>query len=258
MDSDFSTQYTILSNVQLERALTNDFSVSLGYVNSLGRNMPVLVDTNLVPTGLTLADGRPIFSTAVTSATRVNPTFNHVDTFRSVGRGTYNALTVTMNKRMSHGFQAQASYTLAKGEDNAPLTGTYVVGSQDDRLSDPTNVDRDNGVTPFNQTHTFVLSGLIQPKVSGGGVGAAILNNNQLGFIAQWNSGLPFNIRSNRDLKLDGVQNDRPIDIDRNTGRLGRVLNVDMRYVRFRISDACGRSCSWKRRTSSTSSTSPG
>jgi hypothetical protein len=233
MDGDFSTQYTILSNVQLERALTNDFSVSLGYVNSLGRNMPVLVDTNLTPTGLTLADGRPIFSTAVTSATRVNPTINHVDTFRSIGRGTYNALTVTVNKRMSHGFQAQASYTLAKGEDDAPLTGTYVVGSGDDRLSDPTNVDRDQGVTPFNQTHTFVLSGLIQPKVSGGGVGAAILNNNQLGFIVQANSGLPFNIRSNRDLNLDGVQNDRPIGIDRNTGRLGRVLNVDMRYVRF-------------------------
>ena len=233
MDPDFSTQYTILSNVQLERALTDDFSVSVGYVNSLGRNMPVLVDTNLVPTGQTLADGRPIFSTAVTSATRVNQTFNHVDTFQSIGKGTYNALTVTVNKRMSHGIQAQASYTLAKGEDTSPLTGTYVVGSGDDRLSDPTSVDRDKGVAPFNQTHTFVFSGLLAPKVSGSGVGPALLNNNQLGFILQANSGLPFNIRANRDLNLDGVQNDRPIGIDRNTGRLGRVFNVDARYVRF-------------------------
>ena len=233
MDADFSTQYTILSNVQLERALTNDFSVSLGYVNSLGRNMPILVDTNIVPTGQTLADGRPIFSAAVTSATRVNQTFNHVDTFRSIGRGTYNALTVTVNKRMSHGFQAQASYTLAKGEDNSPLTGTYVVGSGDDRLSDPTNVDRDRGLTPFNQTHTFVFSGLLAPKVSGGGIGAALINHNQLGFIVQANSGLPFNVRANRDLNVDGVQNDRPVGIDRNTGRLGRVFNVDARYVRF-------------------------
>ena len=32
---------------------------------------------------------------------------------------------------------AQATYTLAQGEDNAPLTGTYVVGSGDDRVSDP-------------------------------------------------------------------------------------------------------------------------
>jgi hypothetical protein len=233
MDEDFSTQYTILSNVQLERALSNDFSVSVGYVNSIGRNMPVLVDTNLIPTGQTLADGRPVFSTAVTSATRVNPAFNHVDTFLSAGEGTYNAFTVTMNKRMSHGFQAQASYTLAKGSDNAPLTGTYVVGSGDDRLSDPTSLDRDEGVVPFNQTHTFVFSGLVAPRVSGDGVKAAILNNNQLGFIVQANSGLPFNIRANRDLNLDGIQNDRPIGIERNSGRLGTVFNVDARYVRF-------------------------
>jgi hypothetical protein len=178
--------------------------------------MPVLVDTNLVPTGQTLADGRPIFSTAVTSATRVDQNFNHVDTFQSIGKGTYNALTVTVNKRMSHGFQAQASYTLAKGEDTSPLTGTYVVGSGDDRLSDPTNVERDKGVAPFNQTHTFVFSGLLAPKVSGSGVGPALLNNNQLGFIVQANSGA-FQLRANVP-EPDGVQNDRPVAIDRNTG----------------------------------------
>jgi hypothetical protein len=107
------------------------------------------------------------------------------------------------------------------------------VGSNDDRLSDPTNVDRDKGVTPFNQTHTFVFSGLLSPKVSGGGVAAALVNNNQLGVIVQANSGLPFNIRANPDLNLDGVTNDRPIGVERNSGRLGRVFNVDARYVRF-------------------------
>ena len=45
--------------------------------------MPVLVDTNLIPTGRTLADGRPIYSTAVNAQTRVNPAFNHTDTFVS-------------------------------------------------------------------------------------------------------------------------------------------------------------------------------
>jgi hypothetical protein len=233
VDPDFATQYTVLTNVQLERALTGDLSVAVGYVSSLGRNLPVLVDTNLVPTSQTLADGRPVFSTAVSAGTRANPAFDHVDTFRSTGESTYNAFTVTLNKRMSHGFQAQATYTLSKGEDNAPLTGTYVVGSNDDRISDPTDLDFDKGPTPFNQTHTFVLSAVIAPRVQGEGLGAAILNNNQLGFILQANSGLPFNIRSNQDLNKDGVQNDRPIGIERNTGELGRVVNVDARYSRF-------------------------
>ena len=107
------------------------------------------------------------------------------------------------------------------------------MGSGDDRLSDPSNQDRDKGVVPFNQTHTFVMSTLLAPRVSGPGFGARLANNNQLGLILPWNSGLPFNIRSNLDLNLDGLTNDRPLGIDRNTGRFGQVVNVDARYIRF-------------------------
>src|SRR6185295_15106372 len=106
-------------------------------------------------------------------------------------------------------------------------------GSGDDRLSDPSNVERDEGTAPFNQTHTFIFSTVIAPRVEGTGVGKVLLNNNQLGLIVQANSGLPFNIRANQDLNKDGLSNDRPLGIDRNTGRLGRVINVDGRYSRF-------------------------
>jgi hypothetical protein len=231
--SGFSTQWTLLTNVQVERALTRELSFSLGYVNSTGRDMPALIDTNIIPTGRTLADGRPIYSTAVNAQTRANPAFNHIDTLTSTGEGSYNAFTVLLNKRMSHGIQAQASYTYAKGTDNAPLTSTYIVAGFDDRLSDPSNQNRDKGVTPFNQTHTFVFSSVIRPSVAGSGFGAKLANNNQLGFIVQWNSGLPFNIRSNQDLNQDGLTNDRPLGLDRNAGRLGHVFNVDARYERF-------------------------
>ena len=86
---------------------------------------------------------------------------------------------------------------------------------------------------PFNQTHTFVLSSVLAPRVSGGGLVNRILDNNQLGLILQANSGLPFNILANTDLNGDGVLNDRPLGIERNSGRLGRVWNVDARYSRF-------------------------
>jgi hypothetical protein len=229
VDPEFETQSAWLSNVQVERALRDDMSVSVGYVNSVGRNLPVLIDINLVPTGATLPDGRPIFSNSL----RVDPTFNQINMFRSIGEATYNAFTATMTKRMTGGWMAQATYTFARGEDNAPLTGTYVVGSGDDRASDPTNLDRDRGVTPFNQTHTFALSTVIVPQLADTTPGAAIWNNNQLGIILQANSGLPYNLRSNLDLNVDGVLNDRPNGLDRNAGRLGRVFNVDLRYSRF-------------------------
>jgi hypothetical protein len=228
VDPEFATQSAWLSNVQVERALSSDLAVTLGYVNSIGRNLPVLIDVNLVPSGQTLADGRPIFSTA-----RVDSTFNRINMFQSIGESTYNALTATLTKRMTHGWMTQATYTLARGVDNAPLTGTYVVGSQDDRVSDATDLDRDKGVTPFNQTHTLSVSTVFAPSVGGNGLGAAVLNNNQLGVILQANSGLPFNLRSNLDLNQDGVNNDRPLDVERNAGRLGRVVYLDLRYSRF-------------------------
>ncbi len=228
IDPNFNTQWSLLSNIQIERALSEDLSVSLGYINSINRNMPLQIDTNLTPSGNTLADGRPIYS-----STRPNSIFNAIDVLQSAGQGSYNALTVTMNKRMRKGWQMQANYTYAKSTDNAPFPN-YVLATGDDRISDPSNIDRDKGVAPFNQTHTFALSSLLQPKVSGDGFGAKLANHNQLGFIIQANSGLPFNIRTNRDLNNDGnAANDRPLGIGRNTGRLGRVFNVDARYVRF-------------------------
>jgi hypothetical protein len=229
VDPAFRTQSAWLSNIQLERALSSDISVTAGYVNSIGRKLPVLIDVNLVPSGATLPDGRPIFS----ASSRVDPTFDRINMFKSIGESTYNAFTAGLTKRMTHGWLAQVAYTLARGVDTAPLTGTYVVGSADDRVSDPTNLDRDKGVTPFNQTHTLAVSTVFAPHVSGSGAGVAALNNNQVGVILQANSGLPFNIRSNRDLNVDGQLNDRPNGIERNSGRLGSVFNLDLRYSRF-------------------------
>jgi hypothetical protein len=230
---DFRTQSAWLTNVQIERAVMSDLAVAIGYVNSIGRDLPVLMDVNLVPSGATLSDGRPIYTAAVTPATRIDQTFNHVNVFQSIGESTYNAFTATVTKRMTHGWQAQGTYTLARGVDTSPLTSTYVIGSGDDRVSDPSNLERDRGVTPFNQTHTFSLSTIVSPSVGGDGVGALLLNHNQVGVILQANSGLPFNIVSNRDLNVDGNNNDRPIGVERNVGRLGSVVTLDLRYSRF-------------------------
>jgi hypothetical protein len=184
----------------------------------------------------------------------VNPAFNQTDTFLSIAKATYNALTIMVNKRMSHGVQLQASYTLAKGEDNSPLTSTYIVGSGDDRLSDPSNPDRDKGVSPFNQTHTFILSAVIAPKIAGDGIGAAILNNNQLALIVQANSGLPFNIRSNQDLKRTGSPTIGPWESPATRGGWGRCSTwTPATRASSRSATAFAPSSSPRPRTSSTS-----
>lgn len=232
--SDFDTQYAILTNVQVERALSNDMSVALGYVNSTGRSLPVLLNSNVIPTGASLPDGRPIYSRTLNSDTRVDSNFDTINEVRSSGSSQYNAFTAQFNRRLSKGFQAQASYTFAKAEDDGVIGGRYVVGSTDGAaISDPSNQARDYALTSWNTAHTFIASGLIRPEVGGDGIGPAVLNNNQLSLVFMANSGLPYNIRSNRDLNLDGISADRPNGIERNIGKLGKVINVDARYSRF-------------------------
>ena len=67
--ADFDSQWALMTNVQIERAIGQDFAVSLGYVNSIGRSMPLLIDTNIIPTALT-PRRRPARSTRPRSTPR--------------------------------------------------------------------------------------------------------------------------------------------------------------------------------------------
>ena len=96
------------------------------------------------------------------------------------------------------------------------------------------NLDRDRGPNLLDTRHTFAGSFVATPTVdSDNRALRAILNNNQLGVMMQFNSGLPFNIRSNQDLNLDAVSSDRPLFVGRNSIYLPARYNVDLRYSRF-------------------------
>jgi hypothetical protein len=122
---------------------------------------------------------------------------------------------------------------VAKGEDNAPLTSTLSVQGDDGR-SDPSNLDRDKGPNIMDTRHSFSGSFVMKPEYNGqNSVARAILNNNQFGVMLMLNSGLPQNIRSNRDLNFDGILADRPIGVARNSIYLPARYNADLRYSRF-------------------------
>jgi hypothetical protein len=233
VDPDFKVARTFQNNLQFERGLGRNLSASIGLVYVKGYDLPVITDINLINPVGTLADGRPIFSTTVNAATRANPAFDHITSVQSIGESTYKALTLQVNKRWANNYQFDFSYALGKGEDNAPLTSLLSVQG-DDARSDPTNLDRDLGPNILDMRHNF--AGTIVARSSwsrGGPVLRALLSDNQVGILMQFNSGLPFNIRSNRDLNQDGTANDRPLNVGRNSVYLPARYNVDLRYSRF-------------------------
>ena len=184
----------------------------------------------------------------------MNPTFNHVDTFRRSGEGTYNALTVTLNKRMSHGFQAAGQLHLAKGEDNAPAH-RHLRGGQRRRPPLRSDEHRPRQGRRAVQPDPHLRA---QRPARAQGVGrrrSARLAQQQPARLHRCsaNSGLPFNIRSNRDLNLDGVT-ERPAPRHRPQHRPPRAGPQRRRALRalHPARTRCGPSCSSRPRTSST------
>jgi hypothetical protein len=221
------------SNVQLERGIGSSYSAAIGFSYTRGYDLPVVSNINLINPIGTLPDGRPIFNTAINAATRVDPRFNAIFSTQSIGASTYKNMTLQLGRRFSRGIQWDVAYTLANGEDNAPITSTLSVQGDTGGRSDPASLDRDKGPNILDQRHTLAASVVAQPQFAAGGVAGSILNNNQFGIALLVANGIPVTIRSNRELNNDAIGSDRPNGVARNSLTLPARRNLDVRYSRL-------------------------
>jgi hypothetical protein len=233
IDSDFVVAHTWQTNAQFERAITSNLSGSVSVMYAKGSDLPVVTNINPINPIGTLADGRPIFSTTASAATRLDPRFNLIQEVQSIGDSTFKSVTFSATERLAHGLSFNVQYSLGKGLDNTPLLTQLTVQSEAGR-SDPTNIDRDRGPNPLDIRHS--VNGNIvytSENHSSNAVVRQLLSGNQIGVLLQLNSGLPVNIPANRDLNGDGVSSDRPLFVARNPLYMPVRKNVDLRYTRW-------------------------
>lgn len=234
---DFESMYAMHFNGQIEQALTNDLAVTVGIIQSFGRHIPVYSNINPINPIAFLPDGRPIFSNAVNANTRRFPQFNNILMAESVGNSTYTAGIISVNKRLSRGYQLSANYTYSHSIDDAPEQNLVATQFTNLVLSDPTNRRRDRGNSLADQRHTFVMSFVGRPTFNiENRFWRRLINDNQLGFITTANSGEVFSIVANQDVNRDNVglgSSDRPLFIGRNTERTPSQFNTDLRFTRF-------------------------
>jgi hypothetical protein len=233
---DFRTLYSTNANAQISREIAPNLSLTVGYLFTKGTHLPVYRNINLIPSGATLADGRPIFASG-----RVNNAFDNISMAESVGNSNYNGFNVTVNKRLSRGYEFLASYTWSHALDAAPEqnvldvpTGTNATNLQP---SDPTNRRRDYGNSLSDRRHVFTSSAVLAPSFSMGPKSLNyIANHNQLAFTFIARSGDVLNEGSNLVLNGDATipaALQRPLFIGRNTLRGPRVFQMDARYSRI-------------------------
>jgi hypothetical protein len=233
IDPAFEVAHTWQNNVQYERALGRDFTVSVSGMYARGNQLPVVTNINPINPIGALGDGRPIYSPTANAATRLDPRFNQILEVQSIGRSTFKAMTVSASKRYSKGLSMNVQYSLGKGLDNTPLVTQLTVQAEPGR-SDPSDLDRDLGPNPLDTRHSFNGNIVyLTENHSSNAVVRQLLTGNQIGVLLQINSGLPVNVLANRDLNGDGINSDRPLFVSRNPLYLAARKNVDLRYTRF-------------------------
>ena len=230
---DFQVAHNWQNNIQIERQLSDRFAAAIGTSYARGYNLPIISNINVInPTGR-LADGRPVYSTAVNAQTRFDPRYNVINQVESLGESTYKNFTAQLTGRNLYGMQFDFAYTLGKAVDNAPITGVLSVQGDAGRTN-PESLDFDKGPNVLDQRHTFTGSIVARPTIDGGNaLTRAIVNGTVLGVAMQFSSGVPINLRANPgEINNDGINSDRPAGIARNSLNLPARKNVDLRLSR--------------------------
>ena len=121
-----------------------------------------------------------------------------------------NALIASLQGRVKKALKFKAQYTFSRSDDNTdgPLA----------LPADSRNLGPEWGRSSFDMRHRFVVAGTAE-------LPAAF----KLGLMVVANSGAPFNITTGSDDNDDGIANDRPPGVTRNTGDGPAFVQTDLR-----------------------------
>jgi Carboxypeptidase regulatory-like domain len=226
----YRNAYTINTSFQITRSLSQNDSLTVGYVNTGARELTYFRNVNLINPIGNLLDGRPIYSTTQSAATRLDPRFNNIG-LQDVGAITnYNAMIVNLQHRLSRGVQISASYTWSHSISDAPDANSF---EQSLTIEDNTSRQRDRGNSIVNRPSALTLSAYLAPHVTTGSkVWSWIANNNELALLGNFSSGDQQNITTTASLNNDTRATRRPLFIGRDTVRGPSIYQVDLRYTR--------------------------
>jgi hypothetical protein len=180
VNHDFDNAYVQSWNLNIQRELGRDLGVTIGYFGTKGTHLRISRNINQPING----GARPFPTLSSTSPIAPNATLNNITQIDSGGNSSYNALWVTGTKRLSRGFQFNASYTFSKSIDYNSLNSQGVV------VQDSYNIRGSRGLSDYDARHRFVISGLYELPFKGN----QLVEGWQLSTIVQSQSGNPVNI----------------------------------------------------------------
>lgn len=223
--AEFETPYIAQYNLNIQRQLTSNTVVTVGYVGSRGHKLPGVADINVARGDI--VDGRLVFR----DTTRPNPNFDDLRYRFPVASSMYNALQVSLNHRYDDGLQFRTAYAFGKSIDDT--SGSQTAGD----VAGGTNwipyfyePDRFRALSAFDVRHNFSFSSTYELPIGPGrkfganltGAAGGLLEGWQLGGIVTLVSGFPGTVQIASRLNSIGIRTEFP---DRAPGAPNNPVN---------------------------------
>ncbi len=208
VDHNFDNAYMQSWNLNVQRAMTRDLTVMIGYFGSKGTHLILRRNINQPVNGV-----RPFPALSESSPILPGTPLGNITEVGSSGNSSYNALWMAASRRLARGVQFNASYTWSKSIDYNSFSSQGVV------VQNSYNLRGDRGLSDFDARHRFVLSGIYELPFKGN----QLVEGWQLAAIVQAQSGNPVNIVTSNST-VNGVANTLRPDL---TGPIRIIGDVD-------------------------------
>ncbi|MFN7935540.1 MAG: carboxypeptidase regulatory-like domain-containing protein [Bryobacteraceae bacterium] len=196
-DPNFRDPYSMQWNVEIQREIEKNLTLSVGYVGSHSLRLAISGDYN---TALTPGPGavapRALWPHAPVSSWD-----------RSTGQSKYNALQTKVERRFASGFSFLGAYTWSKSMDVAS-SGQF---NENISIQNPYDPNASRSVSGFDIPHVFSLAAVYALPFGRGramfhdGVLSRVLGNWQVNGIFTARSGQPFTPQTNLDIANIGA-----------------------------------------------------
>jgi hypothetical protein len=195
--SGFKNPFAYEADLSVQQELGWNTVLGIAYLGSFGRQLPTFVDANVAPSTTTktysFVNG-PLNGdkwTVPVYTARLNSAYNALTLVSSTVTSNYNALSVTLDHRLSQGIQIQVSYTYSKALDTGMNQSAL---SDTNDQTDPFTTTPDYGRSVNDLPQRVVGSLLLAPKFPiANHAGAALANGWSLAPVWTLQSGLPYN-----------------------------------------------------------------
>jgi hypothetical protein len=203
-------------NLNVQRSLSENLLLEVGYVGTKGTKLPRMIEGNptvYIPGQSTTdnVDQRRLHSGCTLNEPESACEYASTGLISGIANSSYNALEASLRKRFSGGLSFLASYTWSKAIDdvssfNIAGSSSIQVAGENDLAQDPRNLAAERGPSLFDARHRFVFS--YQWNLPFWQHQTAwyqhVLGGWQLSGIMTAMSGTPFTVFDSRDASVQG------------------------------------------------------